>query len=125
VSEALFPDGSTVGNGLIAPAPGHRHEDGLSIAMHRARLIMARQALEVYLKHDGRMQLTRNGHKAAIWNVIEPLSGKSFTTPTGKVTKGGCRKALAECERMLAEIDATAIVYTPDEAALQGREEDA
>jgi hypothetical protein len=106
VSEALFADGSTYGNGLITGG----------IAMNRARIITARSALEVYLKYDGRMQLTRNGHKAAIWNVIEPLSGKSFTTPTGKITKSGCRKALEECERLLAAIDADAIVYDGEES---------
>lgn len=111
----MFPDGSTYGNGLIAPGPGHRHEDGPSIAMQRVRLITARQALEVYLKWDGRMQLTRDGHRMAVINVIEPLSGKTFTTPTGKVTKAGCRAALAECYALLEQIDNDAIVYTPDQ----------
>jgi hypothetical protein len=114
MAEAMFPDGSTVGNGMIAPAPGHRHEDGLSIAMHRARLINAKHALEVYLRHDGRMQLTAGGHRKAVILVIEPLSGKTFTTPTGKVTKAGCRAALKECYALLASIDDTAIVYDGD-----------
>jgi hypothetical protein len=103
--EALFPDNSTYGNGLITGG----------IAMHRARLVMARQALEVYLRHNGQMQLTRDGHKRAVVFVIEPLSGKTFTTPSGRLTKAGCRKALVECQRLLNEIDKDAIVYE-DEA---------
>ncbi len=103
--EALFPDGSTHGNGLVAG----------ETAMNRLRLITAAQALEIYIKSDGYWQLTRNGHRHAIINIIEPLSGKQFTTPSRRVTMKSCRDALAECRRLIAEIEATAIVYEGEE----------
>ena len=116
MGEAMYPDGSTFGNGIVAPAPGHDPDTGLSIAMNRMRLITARSALEVYIRYEGRMQVTRNGHRMAVINVIEPLSGKTFSTPSGKVTMKSCRDALAECNRLLNEIDATAIVYDGSES---------
>ena len=103
--EVIYSDGSM---STFHDGGGALHE-GMGIT--RLRLISARSALEIYLKYDGRMQLTRNGHRMAVINVIEPLSGKQFSTPTGKVTKAGCRKALAECERLIAEIENNAVVY--------------
>jgi hypothetical protein len=112
MSEALFPDGSTYGNGLIAGPT----------AMNRVRLITARQTLRMWLRQAAegkpashRMQMTRNGHRLAVINVIEPLSGKTFASASGRCTDRACREALAECERLLAEIDATAIVYEGSE----------
>lgn len=90
------------------------HEDGGSFhegsGITRLRLITARSALKVYLKSDGQWQLTRDGHRHAVLNIIEPLSGKMFATPTGKVTKASCRKALVECERLLAELEGNAVI---------------
>lgn len=104
-TEVIYPDGSM---STFHEGGGATHE-GMGIT--RLRLISARSALEVYLKYDGRMQLTRDGHRAAVLNVIEPLSGKQFSTPSGKVTKKSCREALAECERLLADLENSAVVF--------------
>lgn len=104
-TEVIWPDGSM----STFHAEGGAFHEGMGIT--RLRLISARSALEVYLKYDGRMQLTRNGHRAAVINVIEPLSGKQFSTASGRVTKKSCREALAECERLIAALEASAVVY--------------
>jgi len=81
----------------------------------RLRLITAKQALEIHLKYEGRMALTRNGHIGAVVNVIEPLSGKKFTTPSGKVTMKVARSALGECLRMLHDLEASAVILETEE----------
>lgn len=106
--EVIYPDGSM----SVFREGGGAHHEGMGIT--RLRLISAKQALEVYLKYDGRMQLTRDGHRLSVINVIEPLSGKRFTTPSGKVTKASCRKALAECIKMLNDLESSAVVYTEE-----------
>lgn len=108
-TDALFPDGSVA---TFNDGGGSFHDGGM--AMDRLRLITARSALQTYIKWEGRMQLTRDGHRAAVLNVIEPLSGKQFSTRTGKVTMKSCREALAECEAMLAAIEASAVVLETD-----------
>ena len=100
MSEAIYPDGSYSQPGLRAGG----------MAVRSLSLFAACQALEVYLRHDGRMQLTANGHRKAVINVIEPMTGEKFTTPSGKVTKAGCRKALAAGRKLLDEIDASRVV---------------
>jgi hypothetical protein len=119
MSEALFPDGSTYGNGLITGG----------LAMHRARLITARMALEVWLRQAAegkpaaqRWQLTRNGHRLAILNVIEPLAGRQIASPTGRCSDKACRDALKVCNELLAAIDDEAIIYTPDQVGPEGTE---
>jgi hypothetical protein len=101
VAEAIYADGSYAQPGLRAGG----------LAVQSLSLFSAIQALEVYLKWDGRMQLTRNGHRLAVINVIEPMTGKTFSTPTGKVTKAGCRKALDAARNLLAQIDADRVIY--------------
>jgi hypothetical protein len=109
----MYPDGSTYGNGLITGG----------VAMNRARLIVARRALEVWLRQadegkpaSERWQITRNGHRLAILNVIEPLWGEPLASPTGRCTDAACRKALEACDQMLAAIDEQAIVYDGSES---------
>jgi hypothetical protein len=102
--DVIYKDGSV---STFHEGGGSFHE-GTGIT--RLRLISARSALSIYLKYEGRMQVTRNGHRMAVINVIEPLSGKTFSTPSGKVTMKSCREALVECERMLAEIEDNAVV---------------
>jgi hypothetical protein len=80
------------------------------MAVNSLALFVACQALEVYLRHNGQMQYTANGHRKAVINVIEPMTGEKFTTPSGKVTKAGCRKALAAGRKLLDEIDASRVI---------------
>lgn len=108
-TEALYEDGS---RSEFREHGGASHEGDLAIA--RLQLITAKHALEVYLKFDGAMQLTANGHRLAVINVIEPLSGKQFTTASGKVTKKSCREALEECKFLIAAIEENAVVLTHD-----------
>lgn len=109
VTEVIYADSSTstfYGNG------GASHEGDLAIA--RLQLITAKHALEIYLKYDGKFQLTRDGHRLAVVNVIEPMSGETFTTPSGKVTKKSCREALEWCKDMIYAIEHGAVVLEED-----------
>lgn len=106
MTEVIYSDGS---RSEFRDGGGATH-DGVT-AIDRLRLISARSALQIYLKYDGRMQLTANGHRMAVINVIEPLSGKRFSTPSGKVTMKSVREALAECERLIAQIEHDAVVW--------------
>lgn len=108
-TEVIYSDTSTStfhGNG------GSSHEGDLAIA--RLQLITAKHALEIYIKHDGKFQLTRDGHRLAVINVIEPMSGQRFTTPSGKVTMKSCREALECCREMIWAIENGAVVYEED-----------
>lgn len=108
-TEVIYSDTSTSafhGDG------GSSHEGALAIA--RLQLITAKHALEIYLKYDGKMQLTRDGHRAAVINVIEPMSGQRFTTPSGKVTMKSCREALEWCREMIWAIENGAVVFEED-----------
>lgn len=107
--EVIYEDGSM---STFTGGGGATHA-GLGIV--RLRLIVARQALEIYLKYDGNWQLTRDGHRLAVLNVIEPLSGKRFASPSGRVTKRACREALAECKALIAGIEAGAVVWVEGE----------
>lgn len=106
MTEVIYADGS---RSEFREGGGATHDGGTAI--DRLRLISARSALQIYLKYGGRMQLTRDGHRLAVINVIEPLSGKRFTTASGKVTMKSCREALAECERMIADLETAAVVW--------------
>jgi len=74
--------------------------------MERLRLISAKSALSIYIKHNGKMQLTRNGAQLAIVNVIEPLTGKKY-----KRSMNGKKEALADCEALIQGIEGGAVVY--------------
>lgn len=102
--DVIYADGSV---STFHDGGGSFHEGS---GITRLRLLSARSALATYIKWEGQMQLTRNGHRMAVINVIEPLSGKTFSTPSGKVTMKSCRLALVECERLLAELEGNAVI---------------
>jgi hypothetical protein len=104
--EVIYADGS---RSEFREGGGASHDGGLAIA--RLQLLTAKTALEVYLKYDGRMQLTRDGHRLAVINVIEPMSGQKFSSRTGRVTKKSCREALEACYAMLHAIETGAVVW--------------
>ena len=106
-TEVLYPDGST---STYTDGGGSFH-DG-TLAIERLRLITARQAISLYLKHG--FELTRDGSWMAVANVIAPLTEKNYFTPSGRLTKKGKREALADCEAMLAELEASVIIYEED-----------
>lgn len=108
-TEVIYSDTST---STFHAGGGSSHEGDLAIA--RLQLITAKQALEIYLKYKGQMQLTRDGHLLAVINVIEPMSGQRFTTPSGKVTMKSCRKALEWCREMIWAIENGAVVFEED-----------
>ena len=108
-TEVIYADSST---STFHGEGGSSHEGEFAIA--RLQLLSAKSALEIYLKFDGRMQLTANGHRLAVINVIEPLSGKTFSTPSGKVTKKSCREALECCGELLWAIEHGAVTWAED-----------
>ena len=87
-----FDDGSTIEQSWS----GTMHGGGLAI--ERLRLIMAASALTFNIEHG--YQVTRNGWQAAMGNVIEPLTGKTY-----KRSKKGKIEALHDCYRMINEIE--------------------
>lgn len=105
-TEVIYADGSmstfTDGGGF------HSGE----YAMMRVRLLMVKSALDVYIRTEGRMQVTRNGAQMAIKNVLEPMTGKKY-----KRSMNGKREALADCEAILAQLEAPAVVVTTDDAS--------
>ncbi len=64
------------------------------------QLFVAKQALETYIRFDGKMQLTRNGAQLAIQNVIAPITGKTY-----KRSMAGKREALADCTALLDSLE--------------------
>ncbi len=108
-TEVIYSDTST---STFHAGGGSSHVGDLAIA--RLQLITAKQALEIYIQSDGRFQLTRDGHRLAVINVIEPMSGQKFTTPSGKVTMKSCREALEWCREMLRAIETGAVVLEED-----------
>jgi hypothetical protein len=104
--EAVYPDGSYAQPGVRAGG----------MAVNSFALFVAIQALQTYIKWDGKMQTTRNGHRNAVINVIEPMTGEKFSTATGKVTMASCRKALDAAVELLAKIEASRVILLPDEA---------
>jgi|AntAceMinimDraft_13_1070369.scaffolds.fasta_scaffold07263_3 biotin synthase-related radical SAM superfamily protein len=59
------------------------------------RLFVSKQAIEMYLNTDGRMELTRNGSKMALINIAA-VTGKTY-----KRSMKGKREALADCIELL------------------------
>lgn len=64
--------------------------------IHRLRVFTAKQALEMYLRTDGRMELTRGGTRIAL-EIVAEITGKDY-----KRGKAGKREALADAEAILA-----------------------
>lgn len=97
-TEVLYQDGST---STFNEQGGSFHDGDLAIM--RLRLITARNALRINLDHG--MQITRNGWQAAMRNVIEPMTGKTY-----KASRKGKLEALADCESMLQAIELGAVI---------------
>jgi len=101
--EVIYKDGSM----SEFDERGVFHNGGLAI--ERLRLISAKSALEIYIETQGRMELTRNGARNAIQNVIEPLTGKTY-----KRSMKGKQEALDDCVQLLAMLEHEAVVYEED-----------
>lgn len=108
-TEVIYSDGS---RSEFTEGGGAFHDGGLAI--HRLRLLTARQALRINLERGG-WELTRNGSYMAVMAVIAPLTGKDYLSPAGRLTKKGKAAALADCEAMLADLEASAVVYREEE----------
>lgn len=100
-TEVIYADGS---RSEFSETGGAVH-DG-SLAIHRLRLIAAKSALGIYIKTEGRMEMTRGGAQMSIENVIAPLTGKKY-----KRSMNGKREALEDCLTLLSEIEGTAVVW--------------
>jgi len=99
-TEVLYADGSMAefrDGGALHSGP---------LAITRLRLLTAKSALEIYIKHDGKFQLTRNGAQLAIRNVIEPLTGLTY-----KRSMNGKKAALEDCIYLIWAIENDAVVY--------------
>jgi hypothetical protein len=103
--EVTYEDGSTT---HVHGQGGSSHSGEVSV--NRVRLICAKQALEVYIKSDGRFQVTANGAQLAIKNVITPITGKSY-----KRSMNGKAEALADCMEIIADIEGNATVREVEE----------
>lgn len=100
-TEVIYPDGSM---SAFHENGGASHDGGLAI--DRLRLIAAISALSIYIRTEGRMQVTRNGAQLAIKNVIEPITGRTYKrSMLGKID------ALADAEYLLAMLEDSAVVY--------------
>ncbi len=99
--EVIYQDGSM----STFDGRGGFHNGGLAI--ERLRLISAKSALTIYIKYEGKMQLTRNGAQNAIVNVIEPLTGKKY-----KRSMKGKQEALDDCLELLDFLERNTVRYT-------------
>jgi hypothetical protein len=100
MTEVLFSDGSTA----------TFHDGGASMhtgfaAISRIRLLTAIQCLRVYIRSEGKMQMTANGAHKAIVNVISPMTGIVYPR-----SMNGKKAALADAEAALAALEASAVV---------------
>lgn len=103
-TEVLYPDGST---STYTEGGGSFHDGPLAI--DRLRLIVAKQALETYIKFDGKFEITRGGARMAINNVIAPITGKKY-----KRSMNGKRDALADCYQLLMMLEDSVVIYEED-----------
>lgn len=62
----------------------------------RLRVFVAKQALETYIRFDGKMELTRGGAATAV-EIASDITGKRY-----KRSMAGKREALADLEEILA-----------------------
>ncbi len=104
-TEVIYQDGSM---SEFYDGGGSSHGDGLAI--ERLRLISAKHALTIYIKTQGKMELTRNGARKAIQNVIEPLTGKTY-----KRSMKGKQEALDDCLELLDFLEHNTIRYTEED----------
>lgn len=105
-TEVIYQDGS-----MSSFSEGGGFHGG-DLAMERLRLITAKCALQIYIKYHGKMELTRNGARNSIANVIQPLTGKIY-----KRSMKGKQEALDDCIELIAFIEANAVIYPEDESA--------
>ena len=105
-TEAMYQDGSI---STFTEGGGFHSGD---LAMQRLRLITAKSALQIYIKYKGQMELTRNGARNSIENVIQPLTGKIY-----KRSLKGKQEALDDCIELLAQIENNAVIYTEETSA--------
>jgi hypothetical protein len=61
------------------------------------QMFVAKQALEIYIRTDGGMELTRGGVRSAL-RIISEATGKTY-----KRSMAGKREALSDCEALLGE----------------------
>jgi hypothetical protein len=101
-TEVIYQDGSM---SSFTEGGGSSHNGDLAI--ERLRLIAAKSALTIYIKYEGKMQLTRNGAQNAIANVIEPLTGKKY-----KRSMNGKQEALDDCIELLDFLERNTVRYT-------------
>ena len=99
-TEVIYQDGST----SEFEGGGSFHSGQLAIM--RLRLITAKSALGMYIKTEGRMEMTRGGAQMSVENVIAPLTGKKY-----KRSMNGKREALLDCEKLLWAIENNAVVW--------------
>lgn len=100
-TEVLYADGST---SQFHEGGGASHDGDLAIM--RLSLLTAKSALDIYIKSEGKWQLTRNGAQLAIQNVLEPLTGKVY-----KRSMNGKREALQDCIDIIWAIENNAVVW--------------
>ena len=105
-TEVIYQDGSM---SEFHDGGGSSHHGDLAI--ERLRLITAKSALTIYIKYQGKMQLTRNGAQNAIANVIEPLTGKTYTR-----SMKGKQEALDDCVELLQRMENNTVRYTEEES---------
>lgn len=105
--EAVYSDGSYAQPGIRVGG----------LAVNSLVLFSACQALDLWVRQadknipaNRRMQMTRNGHRLAVLNVIEPMTGQTFSSPTGRVSDAAARKALAAGRALLAQIEAERVI---------------
>lgn len=102
-TEVIYPDGST-----STYEGGGSFHDG-ELAIERLRLITAKHALQMFLNTG--MELTYQGSKLAAVNVVGPIMGKEYRSPSGRLTKKGKREALDDCIYLLALLEQKAVVW--------------
>lgn len=102
-TEVIYPDGST-----STFEGGGSFHDGY-LAIERLRLITAKHALQMFLNTG--MELTYQGSKLAAINVVGPIMGKDYTTPSGRLTKKGKREALEDCIYLLSLLEQSVVVW--------------
>jgi hypothetical protein len=105
-TEVMYSDGSI----SQFYEDGYQTHDG-NMALDRLRLITAIHALRTRI--DLGMEITAHGSKLAVINVIEPLSGQSFHTASGRLTAKGRRQALICAEGLLEALESGAVIYKP------------
>jgi len=64
----------------------------------RMRLFLAKQALDIHVRTDGRMEATRNGTRSAL-GIVSEYTGKKYPR-----SMAGKRQALADAEALLEGI---------------------